>query len=200
VSDVGGWGKVPGWRQPPPEAEQVQVPAPPDPGLGIFIVAASVLLIITTFLPWATATLNLPDIGLLPGTDLGNEPKAYAGVRGLPGLATLLAALAAALLGGGGAVLGRRLAAWAAIPALTVLAALGLFLANANAEVEETLFGDTLRRLPGPLGQLMRSTLEISLDFGWWLSLALALVVLGAAIVGLTRSGERPEPVEPAQE
>jgi hypothetical protein len=186
-----GWGTAPGWRQPPPEAEQTQVPAPPDPGLGIFIVAASVLLIIATFLPWATATLNLPDIGLLPGTDLGNEPRAYAGVRGLPGQAVLLAALASGLLGGGGAVLGRRLAAWAAIPALTVLAALGTFRAYAGAEVADTLFGDTLRRLPSPLGQMMHSTLEISLDFGWWLSLALALVVLGAAIVGLTR---RPEP------
>jgi hypothetical protein len=186
-----GWGTAPGWRQPPPEVEQAQRPAPPDPGLGIFILAASALLIIATFLPWATATLSLPDIGLLPGTDLANEPRAYAGVRGLPGLAALLAAIAAGLLGGGGAVLGRRLAAWAAIPALTVLAALGMFAAEAGAEVEESLFGDTLRRLPPPLGQMLRSTLEISLDFGWWLSMALALVVLGAAIVGLTR---RPEP------
>jgi hypothetical protein len=160
---------------------------------------ASALLILAAFLPWATATLDLPGLGLPPdGGDGGGDgigvPRAYLGVRGLPGLASLVAALAAALLGGGGAVLGRRLAAYAAIPALTVLAALGLFAAGADAEVADELYGDALRRLPGPLGQLLRATVQVSLGFGWWLSLALALVVFGAAIIGLTR---RPEPEPP---
>jgi hypothetical protein len=165
--------------------------------VGIFIAAAAGLLIVATFLPWARGTLDLPGIGLPPGGGGGGgefiaQSRGYLGVRGLPGLATLLAALAAALLGGGGAVLGRRLAAYAAIPALTVLAALALFAYGGRAEVEEALYGDALRQVPGPLARLLRTTMEITLDFGWWLSLALALVVLGAAIVGLTRRPAAP--------
>jgi hypothetical protein len=194
------WGAAPGWRQPPPGAEPASRPAPPDPVVGIFIVVASVLLIIAICLPWARAALDLSGLGLPPGGGGGAETiaesRAYLGVRGLPGLAALLAALAAALLGGGGAVLGRRLAAYAAIPALTVLAALALFAYGGRAEVEDALYGDALRRLPGPLGQLLRATMEITLDFGWWLSLALALVVFGAAVVGLTRRPPAPEPVD----
>jgi hypothetical protein len=169
--------------------------------VGYLIAAASGLLIIATFLPWARAALDLPGLGLPPGGGGGGETiaqsRSYLGVRGLPGLAALLAAVAAGLLGGGGAVLGRRLAAYAAIPALTVLAALALFAYGGRGEVEDALYGDTLRRLPGPLGQLLRATMEITLDFGWWLSLALALVVLGAAVVGLTR---RPAAAEPADD
>jgi hypothetical protein len=193
-----GWGPAPGWRGHEPEIETE--PAPPEPSLGVFIVIVSSLLIIAVCLPWATSTVHMPDIGLLPGPpdDVLGRSRQYTGLRGLPGMATILAALAAALLGGAGAVLGRRLVAYAAIPALTVLAALGLFAATADGEVEDKLYGDTLHQLPAPLGQLLRSTMETSLSFGWWLAVALALVVLGGAIVGLSR---RPVPAaadEPA--
>jgi len=183
------WGPARGGRSSPAEAEPAFDPAAPDPQLGIFIVLAAALLIVATFLPWATATPHAPDIGLLPGgpDEALSSPRTYTGVRGLPGMAALIAALAAALLAGAGAVLGRRLAAFATIPALTALAALVLFAARADAEAVDKLYGDTLRRLPPPLGQLLRSTMETSLGFGWWLSLALALIVLGAGIVGLGR-------------
>lgn len=183
------WGSAAGRGSSPAEAEPVAAPAAPDPRLGFFIVAAAALLVLAAFLPWATATPHAPDAGVLPGVpDEGlTAPREYAGVRGLPGMALLVAALAAVLLGAAGAVLGRRLAAFAAIPALTCLAALGLFAAKADTEVVDKLYGDTLRRLPPPLGQLLRSTMETSLGFGWWLGLALALIVLGAAIVGMGR-------------
>lgn len=189
----GGWGPAPSWRgAPEPEPDE---PAPPEPSLGAFIVVAAALLIIAACLPWATSTLHLPDIGLLPGQsdDVVGRPRDYTGLRGLPGMATVLAALAAALLGGAGAVLGRRLVAYAAIPALIVLAALGLFAVSADQEVEDKLYGNSLRELPGPVGRLLRSTMETSLGFGWWLALALALVLLGGAIVGLSRRSLPPE-------
>ena len=183
------WGAASGPGASPADAEPAADPAAPDPRLGIFIAVTAVLLVVAVFLPWASATLQVPDLGLLPGGP--DEPlggtRDYMGVRGLPGMSVLIAALAAALLGGAGAVLGRRLAAFAAIPALTMLAALALFAARAGGEVVDTVYGDTLRRLPPPLGQLLRSTMETSLGFGWWLSVALALIVLGAGIVGLGR-------------
>jgi hypothetical protein len=193
---VPGWGPASAWG-PAPAApagwpgggEPAPEPTAPDPPLGMFIIATSALLILAAFLPWATATPHAPDLGLLPGGPDENLgiPRAYTGVRGLPGMSVLIAALAAALLGGAGAVLGRRLAAFAMVPALTVLAALGLFAWQADTEVVDKLYGDALRQLPAPLGQLLRSTMETSLGFGWWLSLALALILLGAAIVGVGR-------------
>ncbi|HEX6469849.1 MAG TPA: hypothetical protein VF069_12195 [Streptosporangiaceae bacterium] len=184
------WGPAPGFAGSgwPGDGEPAPEPTAPDPPLGMFVVAASALLVLAVFLPWATATPHAPDLGLPggPGEALG-IPRAYSGVRGLPGMSVLIAALAAALLGGAGAVLGRRLAAFAIVPALTVLAALGLFAWQADTEVVDKLYGDALRQLPGPLGQLLRSTMETSLGFGWWLSLALALILLGAAIVGVGR-------------
>jgi hypothetical protein len=183
------WGPASGLGASPADAEPAADPAAPDPQLGIFIVVTAGLLVIAAFLPWATATPNAPDIGLLPGGS--DEPlggtRDYMGVRGFPGMSVLIAALAAALLGGAGAALGRRLAAFAAIPALTMLAGLALFAAEAHDEVVDSVYGDTLRRLPPPLGQLLRSTMETSLGFGWWLSVALALIMLGAGIVGLGR-------------
>jgi hypothetical protein len=125
----------------------------------------------------------------LPGgaDDLLGGTRDYLGIRGLPGKSVLIAALAAALLGGAGAVLGRRLAAFAAIPALIMLAALALFAARTGEELLDKLYLDKLRRLPVPPGQLLRGTIETSLDFGWWLSVALALILLGAGIAGLGR-------------
>jgi hypothetical protein len=183
------WGAASGRDVSPAEAEPAVDPAAPDPRLGIFIVVTAALVAVAVFLPWASATPHAPDVGLLPGGS--GEPlggtRDYMGVRGLPGMSVLIAALAAVLLGGAGAVLGRRLAAFAAIPALAMLAALALFAARADQEVVDTVYGDTLRRLPPPLGRLLRSTMETSLGFGWWLGVALALIVLGAAIVGLGR-------------
>jgi hypothetical protein len=183
------WGPASGRRSSPAEAEPVADPAAADPPLGFFIVAAATLLVVAVFLPWATATPHAPDIGLLPGgsDEALDSAREYTGMRGLPGMSVLLAALAAALFGAAGGVLGRRLAAFATVPALVALAGLGLFAARADAEVVDKLYGGTLRRLPPPLGQLLRSTMETSLGFGWWLSLALALIVLGAGIVGLGR-------------
>jgi hypothetical protein len=187
------WGQASGRGSSPsgagPASGPAFEPAAPDPQLGFFIVVAAALLVVAAFLPWATATPHAPDVGLLPGgPDAAlSGARDYTGARGLPGKAVLIAALAAALLGGGGAVLGRRLAAFAAVPALTVLAALGLFAAKADAEVVDKLYGDALRRLPPPLGQLLSSTMETSLGFGWWLTLAMALIVLGAGIVGMGR-------------
>jgi hypothetical protein len=191
----GGWGDAGGWPGWPsasgaqPEGvARAPRPAPPDPVLGIVIAAAAALLMLTTLLPWATATLNIPDIGLPPGS-AGDElsgSRDYIGVRGLPGLAALLAGLAAALLGAAGAVLGRRLAAFAAVPAVVVFAALGEFLWYLPAESED-LYRDILDQLPGPLGELLRGSVDASLGFGWWLSLALTLVVLGGAIMSTTR-------------
>ncbi|HEU5160530.1 MAG TPA: hypothetical protein VFU43_26260 [Streptosporangiaceae bacterium] len=183
------WGPASGRGPSPVEAEPAAEPTAPDSRLGIFIVAAAALLVLATFLPWATATPHAPDVGLLPGgpDDALGAPRDYTGVQGRPGMSVLVAALAAALLGGAGAVLGRRLTAYAAIPALTALAALGLFVARGHWEVVDKAYGDTLRGLPPPLGQLLRSTMETSLGIGWWLSLALALILLGAGIVGLAR-------------
>jgi hypothetical protein len=182
------WGAASGRGAAPADADPAAAPTAPDPRLGIFIVITAALIVLAVFLPWATAAPNAPDIGLLPGgPDETLGTRDYMGVRGLPGMSVLIAALAAALLGGTGAVLGRRLASFAAIPALTMLAGLALFAAGAHDEVVDSVYGDTLRRLPPPLGQLLRSTMETSLGPGWWLSVALALIVLGAGIVGLGR-------------
>jgi hypothetical protein len=183
------WGPASGRGPSPADDEPAADPAAPDPRLGIFIVATAALLVVAVFLPWASATPRVPDVGLLPGgpDEPLDGPREYMGVLGFPGMSVLLAALAAALLGGAGAVLGRRLAAFAAIPALTTLAALAMFAIRGRDEVVDTVYGDTLRRLPPPLGQLLGATMETSLGFGWWLSVALALILLGAGIVGLSR-------------
>ncbi|HZB32935.1 MAG TPA: hypothetical protein VE465_22445 [Streptosporangiaceae bacterium] len=183
-----GWGPASGQGASPADTEPPADPAAPDPRLGVFIIVTAALLVIAAFLPWAEATPNVPDLGLLPGGS--DEPlgtRDYMGVHGFPGMSVLIAALAAGLLGGAGAVLGRRLAAFAAIPALVMLAGLTMFAAWGHHEVVDSVYGDTLRRLPPPLGQLLRSTMETSLGFGWWLSLALALIMLGAGIVSLGR-------------
>jgi hypothetical protein len=183
------WGPASGRGASPADAQPAVDPDAPDPRLGIFIVVTAALLVIAVFLPWASATAHTSDAGLLPGgaDELLGGPRDYLGIRGLPGISVLIAALAAALLGGAGAVLGRRLAAFAAIPALTMLAGLGLFAARAGGEVADKLYSDTLRRLPLPPGQLLRATIETSLGFGWWLSVGLAGIMLGAGIVGLSR-------------
>ena len=187
----GGWSdgeSRTGWSSSPGVADLDLQPTPPDPQLGICVVTASALLIVTTFLPWATVTPHFPDLGLLPGGpgDVFSGTRAYAGIRGLTGISVVIAALAAALLGGAGAVLGRRLAAFAIVPALTMLAALGLFAAEKGPEVVDAVYGDTLRRLPG-LGRPMSGTMEISLGFGWWVSLGMAITLLGAATVSIGR-------------
>lgn len=183
------WGPAYGHGASPADAQPPGDPAAPDPRLGIFIVVTAVLLIIAVFLPWASATARITAGGVLPGgaEDALGGTRDYMGIRGLPGMSVVIAALAAGLLGGAGAVLGRRLTAFAAIPALTMLAALGLFAVGRGEEVLDKLYGDTLRRLPVPPGQLLRGTIETSLGFGWWVSVALALILLGAGIVGLGR-------------
>src|SRR5919198_4954549 len=94
------WGPATGRGFPAADAESVlEQPVAPDPQLGLFIVVGAALLIVAAFLPWATATPHTPDIGLLPGgpDEALSSSRDYIGARGLPGMAVLIAALAAAL-------------------------------------------------------------------------------------------------------
>jgi hypothetical protein len=162
-------GPPPGPMRPaPPPAEQR------GSVLGVMAAVASIVLVLSPFLPWMTVRATA---GLF-GESLVRETS-FSGFRA-DGTGTVLAisGLAALALAGSGVVLGR--------PKLQA----GTAIAGAVALICALVFLIRLQELGNGFqtdGSGLLGDVGISPSYGWYVALAAALVVLGASLADLSR-------------
>jgi hypothetical protein len=139
-------------------------PAPPVNGWNLGVIAAGALLLISAFLPWARARITLDLFGRRLTRDVGTVVglEADTVVAAVPVLA--MAAIAMAFWG----VVGRdaRVSALAAVPGALSLLVCGLFALRLDDLGDRLALGDL------PVGH------EISVIAGWYLAVAMSLLVL----------------------
>ncbi|MQY02728.1 hypothetical protein [Actinomadura macrotermitis] len=179
----------------PPEETPPERPAapPPEPPLSwgaavwpvLTIVAAGVLLV-SAFLPWAHRTIAL---GLF-----GEQAERTVTMAGIEAGGTVLVVpvlAVSAIVLAAWALLGRdpRITVLAVVPGALVLPVCGLFLLRL-----ERLRGD----LPVP-GGVMGVRAEVTLGYGWYLTVAAALLTVGFALAQPVAARiQRPSPAGPA--
>ncbi|WP_119729469.1 hypothetical protein [Thermomonospora amylolytica] len=129
----------------------------------------AVVLLVSPFLPWARMRIRLEGFGATLDDDL----VSVAGVNldGTAQVVPVLAVIAIVMLGWGLLAADHRIGALAAVPAgLSLLACLIFVL---RMERIRTEYGPPRR---WPVG------LELTADYGWYLSLAAALLLVGLAL------------------
>jgi hypothetical protein len=160
-----GYGGAPGWQQPP-------APGRKGSPLGIGVAIAGALMAIGTFLPWVSVKLSLGSSNL-SGTPLSssNFSRSLAGIKAAEGKITILCALVAIGLGVAAMVANAKLGFAAAAPALiAILTMLKVFGDKASYDSKMPTFGTG-------------SSVDVSLSAGIYLSLIMAVAVLGLGIV-----------------
>ncbi|GAA2098647.1 hypothetical protein [Actinomadura alba] len=144
----------------------------PNP-LTFAAIAAAALLLISTFLPWAKATVS----GNFLGRSI-NQSDSGAGFEDWSGKLVALAALAAVgVLVGAIVSKNAKLATMAAAPAGLALLLIMIFLLRLQS-TKDKILGST-----GSLGSGISA--DVSLGFGWYLALLLSIAVIGLSVIGL---------------
>lgn len=132
------------------------------------LLTASALLV-SPFLPWARMRVRMRAFGVT----LDNEPISVAGVNldGTAQVVPVLAVIAIVMLGWGTLAADHRIGALAAVPAGLSLLACLLFVLR--MERVRSVYD------PPPHWPV---DLEVALDYGWYLSLVAALLLIGLAL------------------
>ncbi|MFC7720154.1 hypothetical protein [Nonomuraea recticatena] len=143
-------------------------PRPSRRGLAVAVVLTGLLLSFTALLPWAGVDARLD----LLGAGLSQDVR---GVDDPFGVYTLVAGLAAAVLGAAGALRGRLLTALAALPGAAACVLLVVYVADPRGIAD---------RVSVDLGML---SIEPGLRAGWFAALAAALAVTVLALLCLPR-------------
>ncbi|WP_433326160.1 hypothetical protein [Spirillospora sp. CA-294931] len=152
-----------------------EAPAPPPPpprtGLGwnIALIAASAVLLVSAFLPWARVDLLIEVFGRTLTRDLGSAAgiEAYGLIVVVPVLAVAAIGLALGDLAGRDA----RISALAAVPGALCLLVCGLFalrLQDLAGDLAAEGFGVDHR---------------VTIRYGWYLAVAASLLVIGFALI-----------------
>lgn len=139
--------------------------------LGVMTIVATVVMMLSAFLPWAHAETNLTFLGRSLGRDLGS----IAGVDA-DGSARLIPALALVALGvvvWGMIAENPRIGTYAAAPGGLALLCCGIFLIRLNDAQDGIDFG------PAGLDY------ALTLGYGWFVAAAAALILTGLSLAAL---------------
>lgn len=186
-------GYPPPYQQPPAYPPQPGFGPPPwQPArprrrgspLGIGIAIAGVLMAVGTLLPWLTVRVRFSSSDLY-GTPLsGNDfSRSLAGIRAAEGKIVMVCAVVAIIIGIVAMVSNGRLGLLAGLPAIiAILTILKVFGDKAKYDA-----GAGAGNLPPAL----RSSVDVSLQAGIFLSLFMAVAVIGLGVISAVTSRSR---------
>ncbi|WP_344858672.1 hypothetical protein [Planomonospora alba] len=129
------------------------------------VVATGALLVVAAFLPWAGVRADIAVLGSLS--------ESVRGVDDWSGVLTLVAGIAAVVIGVAGGE--RPFTALAALPGAVTVAVLLVFLSDPQGRGRNASFS---------VGDLVR--VEPTVEYGWFVALAAALAVTGFGLAALT--------------
>jgi hypothetical protein len=157
-------------QEPDPDAGGRSGPArPPSPGWALARLVTAAVLLVSAFLPWAKAAVRLEGFGRVIGRDLAAEAGVNADGTGQ--VVPVFAAVAIVMIVWGLLTRDSRIGALAAVPGALALLSCLLFLLRLDRFREEA-----------GLGRFPLGVLEVTTGYGWYLSVASALLLIGLCL------------------
>ncbi|SEG60557.1 hypothetical protein SAMN04489712_107139 [Thermomonospora echinospora] len=142
---------------------------PPSPGWGLARLATAAVLLVSAFLPWARASVRLEGFGQVLARELAAE--AGVNVDGTGQVIPVFAVVAIVMIVWGLLARDSRIGALAAVPGLLALFSCLIFLLRLDRFREEA-----------GAGRLMLGGLEVTAGYGWYLSVASSLLLIGLSL------------------